>query len=90
VRRSTVAGRAVPLTACSGNSSGKRSFLLHRAVIERYRISIVLENTCFDDGIKSEDAKMMEDGAGRIVCDGNHGRSRQENGKIERGQEYRT
>jgi hypothetical protein len=62
VRKRTVACWAVPLTACSGNSSRKRALLLHRTVGKRSRISIVLRKTRFDDGIEGEGAKMMEDG----------------------------
>jgi hypothetical protein len=51
VRKSTVAGWAVPLTACSGNASWKCALLLHRAVVERYPISIVLKKTRSDDEI---------------------------------------
>jgi uncharacterized membrane protein len=89
VRKSTVACRAVPLTACSGDSSWESALLLHRAVVERYRISIALRNACFGDGIAREGAKMMKNGP-VALCDGNQARSRQENGRFERGQEYKN
>lgn len=68
MRKSTVTGRAVPLTACSGDTSRKRPFLLHRTVVETHRISMVLRNACFDDEIAAGGVKMMNDGLVESHC----------------------
>jgi hypothetical protein len=57
LRKSTVASRAVPLTACSGDTSWKGSLFLHRAVVKRCRISTVLQMTRFDDEAAREARK---------------------------------